>query len=171
MPPSSPSWFHGTFRRRLTVKMNLFLPVVSVKANKFHFDSLSSSFNGGTIFLIHLSLASKHFSSLQHFLFGKQKYYLSSTLGQSLGVSFLICHQHSAVWECSVFYSAAASPTPTPTPNNLFCSARRTHWQMFPALGIYLVGYNGCKEFENARRANCAHSSKTIRRGKTQRSK
>lgn len=49
--------------------MNLFLPVVSVKANKFHHDSLPPSFNVSTISLSHLSLASKHFSSLQVFLF------------------------------------------------------------------------------------------------------
>lgn len=43
----------------------------------------------------------------------------------------LICHRPSAVWGCSVFYSAT---------NNLFCPARRTHWQMFLPLGIYLLG-------------------------------
>lgn len=33
---------------------------------------------------------------------------------------------------------------------------------MFPALGIYLVECNGCKEFENAWRTNSMGSSKTI---------
>lgn len=48
----------------------------------------------------------------------------------------LICHRPSAVWGCSAFYSAT---------NNLFCPARRTRWEMFLPLGIYLLGCNGCK--------------------------
>lgn len=52
----------------------------------------------------------------------------------------LICHRPSAVWGCSVFYSAT---------NNLFCPARRTRWQMFLPLGIYLLGCNGCKGSAN----------------------
>ena len=77
----------------------------------------------------------------------------SGEAARGLCVKFLICHRRRAVWKCSVFYSA---------PNNLFCSARRTHWQMFPALGIYLVECNGCKEFENACRTNSMGSSNTI---------
>lgn len=66
-------------------------------------------------------------------------------------VKFLICHRHSAVWKCSVFYSA---------PNNLFCSARRIHWQMFPALGIYPVKGNRCKGLKMPDARNSRHNGK-----------
>ena len=43
----------------------------------------------------------------------------------------------TAVWKRSVFFPSL--------PNNLFCSASRIHWQMFPALGIYPLKGNRCK--------------------------
>lgn len=105
----------------------------------------------------------RYFLTARLILFGSfisLKYCISIVQGGKcrVCVKFFIYHKQSAVWECSIFYSA-------PLPNNLFCSARHTHWQMFLASGIYLVGCNGCKEFENVQHTDSIGRSRTSKTG------